>query len=187
MRVYVLAVLLAGFASCDDFNPPPWKDGGGSDAGDAAVDLPMDLPDGAECVKSEQCQSGACVDEVCCEGRCTSCALQSKRGKCELVPSGADPRGDCAGDDADCNGSCDGSGCCRAAEPTGCGGYLCDAAGGACKASCTLSTESDDCDAPLAGEGWGEGEAPALPLARERERWAEGKVAPIGCSKDALS
>jgi hypothetical protein len=88
---------------------------------------------GQACTAGEQCQSGFCVDGVCCEnactGRCQYCASPSSRGTCAPVRAGApDPRaaagltdpalvcqdqgvGTCGN-----NGRCDGRGGCQRYE-----------------------------------------------------------------------
>ena len=72
-------------------------------------------PNGAECDTSGQCDSGNCVDEVCCDDPCTgTCeACQSDKtdsddGVCAPVSAGQDPDGDC--DQTQCaSGNCSGT------------------------------------------------------------------------------
>ena len=85
---------------------------------------------GQACGAADQCESGFCVDGVCCEnaclGRCTTCAAAKSRGKCVPVPAGnadlralagnPDPATVCADQGpASCgaNGRCDGKGGCE--------------------------------------------------------------------------
>ncbi len=148
---------------------PTTQDGG-------VVDQPTGLPLGAECVTADQCTEGRCVDHICCDSDCdspcSSCALDDKKGTCSPAPAGTDPRGDCAGTDPACAGSCDGSGAClfttegtpcgaprcqdgfltehacgdegscTAGTPTGCMGFACDATDQACKTTCD---DKSDC------------------------------------------
>lgn len=147
--------------------------------GDASpIDAPPDpLENGKPCGANDHCQSGHCVDSICCagacDGTCQSCAVAGKEGQCVAVPAGEDPRKDCAGQDADCGGSCNGSGACSfantstkcgttsckngvlnaglcdgkgvcAQSDTSCGGYACKTSD-ECKTSCTSGT---DCVSP---------------------------------------
>ncbi len=72
---------------------------------------------GKSCGAGSQCNSGFCVDKVCCDKKCTSkcfyCALSASKGKCTLVPSGQDPNDDCV-KQGFCaqNGFCNGKGLC---------------------------------------------------------------------------
>jgi hypothetical protein len=99
---------------------------------------------GQTCGEPGQCQSGFCVDGVCCEsacaGVCSSCALPSALGRCTPVPAGTpdprraagvtDPARVCADQGAaSCgtNGRCDGAGGCeRYAAGTVCRAEQCD-------------------------------------------------------------
>ncbi len=79
------------------------------------------LPIGAPCTVAAACQTGFCIDGVCCnsscDGACRSCAAAASVGTCMAVPAGlADPHGVCiATSPASCgsNGLCDGGGGCR--------------------------------------------------------------------------
>jgi hypothetical protein len=76
---------------------------------------------GIVCTASSQCQTGFCVDGVCCNAACTgacrSCALAGSIGTCVAVSAGsADPRHVCVvASAATCgtNGLCDGNGSCQ--------------------------------------------------------------------------
>ncbi|HEY0706945.1 MAG TPA: hypothetical protein VGG33_09115, partial [Polyangia bacterium] len=76
---------------------------------------------GEGCTAAAGCDSGHCVDGVCCEsvcsGGCWSCAQPGHSGRCVAVPAGErDPRGQCAGEAAEScgnDGACDGAGACR--------------------------------------------------------------------------
>jgi hypothetical protein len=64
--------------------------------------------DGTVCTSASQCQSGYCVDGVCCNsacgGLCQACNLSGSVGTCANIPLGQDPDNECAGALA-CNGS----------------------------------------------------------------------------------
>jgi hypothetical protein len=99
---------------------------------------------GQSCSAAEQCESGFCVDGVCCEeacqGRCSTCASARARGKCVLVPAGnadlralagkTDPATVCADrgpESCGSNGRCDGKGGCELyRKNTICGPGTCD-------------------------------------------------------------
>lgn len=63
---------------------------------------------GDACANTAQCQSGHCVDGLCCddacEGLCRSCALEGSVGRCQNVPDNADPDAECG--DADAGVAC---------------------------------------------------------------------------------
>jgi formylglycine-generating enzyme required for sulfatase activity len=70
---------------------------------------PQDCGDctGVSCAHSSGCESGYCVDGVCCEsaceGPCMSCSMSAYEGWCTYVGYGSDPDGDC-GTCQFCNG-----------------------------------------------------------------------------------
>ncbi len=81
-----------------------------------------DRPNGETCGCDGDCQSGFCVDGVCCNtactGTCRSCNVQGSPGICAPVPTGGAPRSPdiCpAADASGCglDGTCDGNGACR--------------------------------------------------------------------------
>jgi hypothetical protein len=92
-----------------------------------AMDASLDALDaaarsgvGVACSGSNQCQTGFCVDGVCCEtacvSLCTTCNLSGNPGYCLPVPAGQDPKNSCAQDlVSTCgrDGTCDGNGGCR--------------------------------------------------------------------------
>jgi hypothetical protein len=91
---------------------------------------------GQSCPDSSQCESGFCVDGVCCESACTgacrSCNLAGSPGKCTNVGAGsADPRRTCSDKGAakcSTNGKCDGNGACQIyPQGTECGAASCTA------------------------------------------------------------
>jgi hypothetical protein len=66
---------------------------------------------GGDCTAPDQCDTGACVDGVCCEsascGACEACNLQDHPGECAAVVTAEDPDS-CAGDKmCDAEGKCD--------------------------------------------------------------------------------
>jgi hypothetical protein len=98
---------------------------------------------GGTCMTGGECESGLCVDGVCCQtecsGVCRSCAVPGKQGTCVPVPEGVKHR-DCADQGAETcgfDGTCDGLGACRR-HPTGtrCAAGACEGsrvvAAGAC-------------------------------------------------------
>ena len=103
--------------------------GGGSgrldastEAGHCNADAGATKKNGDSCACASDCQSGFCVDGVCCNTACTdtclSCDTQGSPGVCTFVPAGGAPRQetDCrASDVSTCglDGTCDGSGACR--------------------------------------------------------------------------
>jgi choice-of-anchor A domain-containing protein/uncharacterized repeat protein (TIGR01451 family)/uncharacterized repeat protein (TIGR02543 family) len=71
-------------------------------------------PNGSPCATANDCQSGACVDGVCCNTSCTeqcmACNLQGSVGTCAPVtgaPVGGRPA--CNSDGSACGGSCNGT------------------------------------------------------------------------------
>lgn len=89
---------------------------------------------GQQCGEAADCESGQCVDGVCCESECTgacrSCNLPGSPGRCLDVAAGApDPRKVCTDlGVALCstNGVCDGKGACQTyPEGAACGPQSC--------------------------------------------------------------
>ena len=84
---------------------------------------PVDkLANGYACACASECQSGFCVDGVCCSGACTGtcqrCNLPGSPGLCAPIPAGLPPAipGQCPQEPAagcGLDGTCDGSGGCR--------------------------------------------------------------------------
>ena len=112
---------------------------------DGGVDAGPDGPEpdgdtrkelGDECSDGGECQSGYCVDKVCCNvdacsGICTACDVEGFKGQCEKVPSGEPHDDDCKGSVSGglCDGVCDGAGACTypGAEKEGCAPKTCAA------------------------------------------------------------
>jgi hypothetical protein len=104
-------------------------------------------PNGASCVMPSECDSGNCVDSVCCDtacvGTCESCLgvdTGGDDGTCGNIVDGTDPNDECA------SGSCDGNGSCGL-DPLPLGqscvaGFECDS--GNC-------VDGVCCDSPCAG------------------------------------
>ncbi len=91
----------------------------GADAGADADAAPPLGQLGATCTDGNACESGNCVDGVCCDsacdGTCKSCDQSGHEGTCRSIASGQDPDKECLGSasaGAVCAGSCDGSGAC---------------------------------------------------------------------------
>lgn len=100
---------------------------GGTSTGGAPANCTMFcLPLGAECASPNECESGRCVDGVCCEstcnGECQACRgdlTGAADGVCEAVLPNTDPDGDCEEEAASScgqTGLCDGKGGCALYE-----------------------------------------------------------------------
>jgi hypothetical protein len=114
------AVNITRDAAADPMYSSP--DGGGDRNSDASADVVVAQPlaNGSACQRGGECESGNCVDGVCCESTCTSlcrsCGLPGSLGHCSLVPAGEDPREVCQEQSAatcGADGVCDGKGACR--------------------------------------------------------------------------
>jgi hypothetical protein len=106
------------------------RDGEASETGPAAF--------GAPCARPTECQSGFCVQGVCCRTACTetchTCNAPSSAGACVPVAAGQDPLNQCLAQPA--------STCGRAGGCDGKGGCLVHAAGVECaEQSCVDSSE----------------------------------------------
>jgi len=137
LSVRILSVLLligAGQMSCSSNTPSGGPGRGGSDGGpdsikrDAGSDvacLAAAAPRktlGSTCGCDSDCDSGFCIDGVCCasacQETCKACNVPGMMGTCTFVPTGLKPR-----DPATCkksevatcglDGTCDGNGACR--------------------------------------------------------------------------
>ena len=107
-------------------------------------DAPL-LAIGRPCSAGGQCQSGQCVDQVCCEnscaGACSSCNRAGMEGRCTFVPTGEDPGNECPQEPvAMCkrDGTCNGAGACRM-YPAGI-----DCAAGRCQGSTEFAASTCD-------------------------------------------
>jgi len=113
----------------DSWVPPP--DGGPPDGvPDLMPDGPTTLENGQPCGDQDQCQSGHCVNGVCCneacQGTCVGCDVAGSEGTCSPVPVGKDPRAQCTGSVTACDGTCNGAGACAYPDaPTPCGTPYC--------------------------------------------------------------
>lgn len=95
------------------------------------------FPQGTACAVNADCNSGLCVDNVCCDtdctGLCEACSNSKKGfgpdGVCQFISTGLDPDNDCMSDGpTSCGktGQCDGSGACEIrALGTPCGSPTC--------------------------------------------------------------
>lgn len=89
---------------------------GSSDGGSTSSGMGGDMgaPDGTACTDGDECQSGTCADDVCCEsacdGTCESCAEAGAEGTCTPYAAGEDPEIECG------VASCDGAGACQVGE-----------------------------------------------------------------------
>lgn len=102
-------------------------------AEDAGVDAPPeDVKTTNRCQKAADCETGFCVDGVCCDaacdGACERCDITGQEGKCGATQAGTDPDADCVGGGAGgCAGTCDGNrGCSYPGEETVCGESICN-------------------------------------------------------------
>ncbi len=97
----------------------PSAQAGGADGPAGGEGLPL-RPLGATCKAKGDCDSGFCVDGVCCNlactGGCLACNLPGRIGQCAPSAAGAlDPRGVCKRESAEScgySGTCDGFGGC---------------------------------------------------------------------------
>ncbi len=102
--------------------PVPSPDGGtgggtdGGSGGGGGPDGSMTGPpqnNGVACSSGATCQSGNCVEGVCCDspclGLCASCRRPNMVGLCGPVAAGQDPREDCPS-----SATCNGTGACSA-------------------------------------------------------------------------
>ncbi|HEY2903277.1 MAG TPA: hypothetical protein VGL59_22025, partial [Polyangia bacterium] len=140
-----------------------------ADPADVAADAPDDGPKalGRSCQIADECDSGVCVDGVCCEstcGICQACNVAGSAGRCAPVAPNT-PSTLCVNQGAavPCgyNGTCDGHGGCfrpaagQMCAPASCAGSTfnpvraCDGQG-ACVAAVPVSCAPFNCD-PTAG------------------------------------
>jgi len=84
------------------------------------------LPTGQSCTTSEDCATGYCVDNVCCNtpcsGLCEACNLTGSEGTCTYIPYGEDPDNECAGC-LTCNGAGGCTTCCYVDPLAACGDF----------------------------------------------------------------
>jgi hypothetical protein len=114
-------------------------------------------PNGSACITSGECDSGFCVDTVCCNTACTGvcegCNLAAHVGTCTLVPSGLDDADTCTPTSTrDCNGAglcldTEGQPCTTAGECAS--GFCVD--GFCCNTACSGTCEA--CSAAKKGSG----------------------------------
>ncbi len=82
------------------------------------------LGNGTACAIGNECQSGNCIDGVCCNstcsGLCQACNVAGSAGACTSIPNGQDPANECA------SGACNGAALCKLDNGQAC------AAGSAC-------------------------------------------------------
>jgi hypothetical protein len=110
-RAGVLVVAGAVLGSCVNLSYPPGASQDGST-------FTPHRRNGAACTAKGDCQSGFCVDGVCCmtscDGPCSTCA-KGAEGFCMFADVGTNPRGACVDSTpANCGqtGVCDGAGAC---------------------------------------------------------------------------
>jgi PA14 domain len=128
-RVGLAVVTAVLMASCVNTAYPPGAHRSKSDGGFVAH-----LLLGQACQGAGDCQSGFCVDNMCCNegcaGLCKSCARSDTPGYCMPAEAGTDVRDQCPDDGAQScqrKGVCDGAGACqRYAAGDICRGASCD-------------------------------------------------------------
>jgi hypothetical protein len=121
---------------------------------------------GQLCGGPTECDSGNCVDGVCCSspscGNCQVCNLTNNAGSCQPVAAGnIEPHGGCtANPPCGNNGTCDGTGlCANAAVGTSCGASLAMCSGatntplGTCDGNGTCAQPSMSCGAYMCNAG----------------------------------
>jgi len=119
---------------------------------------------GQICAAPAECDSGNCVDGVCCStascGTCTSCNVAGSAGTCKPVAVGAmEPHGGCLpAPPCGFNGTCDGSGACRPTPlGTSCGTASCSGStstpAGACDGAGSCRQTAVSCAPYLCGTG----------------------------------
>jgi hypothetical protein len=130
------------------------KSGRCSNPGNPDCVLPEDPPEkptadeGAIfCENNDGCESGFCVEGVCCDSacdmpKCRSCVVPGKFGKCSEAEPGTDPRNHCSAPyecDKTCAGGDAGTLCMAASEGTKCSPSECfeDGIHGAMAATCS--------------------------------------------------
>lgn len=94
--------------------PATGSSGGNQDGGVRPTDAPaLLLSNGASCNAGSECESGLCVESVCCDGKCDgqceSCKQTGALGTCKTVKGNPiSGKTACAGNGT-CQGQCDGS------------------------------------------------------------------------------
>ncbi|WP_437484901.1 hypothetical protein WME75_46135 [Sorangium sp. So ce1014] len=130
--------------------------GGGAAAKASAFRLLHEL--GAPCTRGVECESGYCVDGVCCDRACTAeceaCSAavktdsaEANSGRCGNARRGTPTTVTCV-DGVKTTSECDGDGNSVPVRSTSCAPFVCDAAGKECSTACRTSAEC----AP--GDGW---------------------------------
>lgn len=103
---------------------------------------------GEVCSAGTACESGSCVDGVCCEsacdGLCSACvsgATGKPDGTCAPITGGTDPEGECAASLGCQTGTCDGKGACGVLPAE----TLCRPSAGACDTAEACDGLAADC------------------------------------------
>ena len=79
----------------------------------------LNKPDGEKCSPGDICESGYCVDGVCCEEACNATCEYCgdghgfDAGECHLITEGEDPNNECSNTNGCLTGNCDGHGTCQ--------------------------------------------------------------------------
>jgi alpha-tubulin suppressor-like RCC1 family protein len=105
---------------------------------------------GATCSTPDSCQTGQCVDAVCCDtactGACQTCVAAGNAGHCSPVKSADDP--ECTG-----GKSCDSTGACKARAGSSCSGGPECATGNCVDGKCCTQSVCGSCQACTGGGG----------------------------------
>ena len=161
MYAQEMGPLAAGAGAVSSWSYPPDLQAAGTHAYECVVDVDDAVAEGDEgnnrasasivfapaCRTDRECESGACVDGVCCEencqGNCRYCAFPGHVGTCMAVPDGKDPRRACQtsiGGSPACGGACYSGQCAFPDVGTWCG--VCAACDGTGR--CTATPPDDD-------------------------------------------
>ena len=133
-----LVLLVMGTASCHSSSGKPAHHDGGVDAVACTHDASTKKTKGTACGCDSDCETGFCVDGVCCntacKETCKSCNTISAPGTCTFVAAGDPPRAPAICPKTDMSscgldGTCDGKGGCRSyVSGTVCQPGTCDGA-----------------------------------------------------------
>jgi MYXO-CTERM domain-containing protein len=145
------------------------------------------------CASGGACESGHCVDDVCCESsceeQCEACDVEESEGTCVAVPGAPHGGRDaCASDGSPCGGTCDGTTRDECAFPdasTSCGEAICAdgmaSAPGQCDGTGTCSAGASESCSPYAC-----GEDACLQSCEGDEDCASGFVCAGGACEEPL-
>lgn len=135
-------------------------------------------PDGSVCADATECESGNCIDGVCCnepcDGFCESCLgaeTAEPDGSCALVTAGTDPADECEQEGCSA-GTCDGMGSCGFASSA----TECRPAVSVCDMPEFCTGDSPDCGSDVV--------APNTTTCGDYECDGASPVCPVSCASD---